>query len=78
MAKHFSLKKFSGEEIIHCDSPMQGDGDTALCGQDLIGDSYLGWHAGELTEKKITCKDCIRIIQFSKKVKSTELRKIKQ
>jgi hypothetical protein len=36
--------------------------DVALCGQDLMGDDWLGWGTAEKVEGKVTCPDCARII----------------
>lgn len=72
MADHYKVTDHDGTTIIHCDGPIQ-PGDVALCGQDLCGDSHLGWEMAEETNKKINCKHCIRIIKMCKEVKSTEM-----
>jgi len=51
-----------------------GQSDVALCGQDLAGDSELGWEAAEQTKEKVNCKDCIRIVEHCKKIKRSEWR----
>jgi len=39
-----------------------------------IADESVG--AGELTNKKITCPDCIRVVKYFKSIKSTEYIKL--
>lgn len=63
------LVTYSAGEIdteVHYDSPIQGGGDTALCGFDLAGDSRpdYSYDAAQETNKRVTCPDCIAIMQF--------------
>ena len=40
--------------------------DSALCGQDLIGD--YEWKRAKLIEGKITCRECLIIIKACQKL----------
>jgi hypothetical protein len=60
-----------GKKYVHADGVFQ-PADMALCGQDLMGDSYLGWEQAKPTTAKITCENCIRIIEYCKKIKKSQ------
>ena len=49
-----------------------GQQDYALCGQDLAGDSKLGYEESQVTKEKVTCRDCISILEFYNKIKRSE------
>lgn len=51
-----------------------GQQDYALCGQDLAGDSTLGYEESQGTKEKVTCRDCIAIVEYCKKIKRSEWR----
>mgnify|MGYP003613857238 CR=1 FL=1 len=51
-----------------------GQKDYALCGQDLAGDSKLGYEESEGTKERVTCRDCIAIVEYCKKIKRSEWR----
>ena len=46
--------------------------DLALCGQDLSGDSWLGWETAEVIDGKINCPECLRIIIECRSLKETD------
>ncbi len=52
----------------------EGQKDYALCGQDLAGDSKLGYEKSEGTKERVTCRDCIAIVEYCKKIKRSEWR----
>ncbi len=61
-----------GEVIVHFVGI--GQKDYALCGQDLAGDTGLGWEPGEQTKEKVNCPNCIATVEFCKKIKRSEFR----
>ena len=65
----------SGEKITHAVGCI--DDSMALCGQDLIGDSCRPgdgtYGLAQKTKKKITCKDCARIILFCKSINRSHI-----
>lgn len=68
--------KIDGKWTIHHPGILQPF-DSALCGQDLIGDESLGWGIAEESTQRITCSDCIRIIEACWQVKKTDISKPK-
>jgi hypothetical protein len=65
---------------IKTDSGMQVHFDThinnyTLCGLETSGDETCGLSEGIITNRKVDCPDCIRIIRFCKEIKSTEIKK---
>lgn len=63
--------KIKGEvEKVHHPGVLQPY-DVALCGQDLIGDTE--WEIAIVTNEKINCEICIRIIVECKKIKLNQL-----
>lgn len=62
---HYKLTDEEDQTHVHADGVFQ-PGDMALCGQDLMGDSHLGWGTAEPTGKRIDCPNCIRIIDHCK------------
>lgn len=53
---------------VHFTHPLQ---DYTLCGLTLDGDTVT---AGgfEMSNKRVNCKDCIRLVKYCKAIKSTE------
>lgn len=51
-----------------------GQKDYALCGQDLAGDSKLGYTESQNTKEKVTCRDCIEIVEYCRSIKRSEYR----
>lgn len=62
----------NGKVIVHFVGVRQQD--YALCGQDLAGDSKLGYLESQRTNEKVTCRDCIAIVKFCKTIKRSEWR----
>jgi len=60
-----------GEEIIHFVGNAQKD--VSLCHYDLAGD--YNYSEGVGTNKKVNCKDCIAIVEYCKRIKSSEYEK---
>lgn len=71
MAAHIKVKT-PEDEAVHIDAPF---GVTyTLCGLETAGDMGLGIEEGVGTRQKVTCKHCIEIVMFCKKVKRSELK----
>ena len=68
---HYALIHRNGTKVVHLDSPINGGGDTALCGHDLIGDGDLGWETLDKTSQKVNCQNCIKIVRFCKLVQNS-------
>jgi len=63
----------NGVIIIHFRSINQDD--YGLCGADLAGDSvheFGAYEASKQTSSKVNCSDCIRIVNYCKKIKRNE------
>jgi hypothetical protein len=64
----------NGEEVVHFTGV--GQGDYALCGHDLAGDSIFddrgGYKCATPTDDKVTCVACIEIVEYCKTIKTTE------
>jgi hypothetical protein len=60
----------NGVDVVHFLG--SGQGDVALCGQDLAGDKFLGWDESTQTKEKVNCRDCIAIVKYCKKVRRHE------
>lgn len=54
----------NGQELIHYRGPFQGD--VALCGHDLAGDSIHGdsWDRAEYTNRRVNCRECLIIMHY--------------
>lgn len=64
-------KEDVGKSIVHVGSVLSGD--SSLCGHDLAGDETMGWSMGEPTKDKVTCEDCIRVVDYARKIKESEI-----
>jgi hypothetical protein len=49
-----------------------GQKDYTLCGQDLAGDRALGYDESIGTKERVTCRDCIAVVEYCKKINSSE------
>lgn len=66
--KKYIIKYNNGNDVVHWDGPFQ-PGDMSLCGSDLMGDSaegLEGWLEGIVTNKKVNCEHCLRIVNHVK------------
>lgn len=73
MGIHYKQIFESGKSIVHFAS--NGQGDYALCGQDIAGDDFSHEEAyGEatITKEKVNCKDCISLVRYCKSLKLKE------
>lgn len=62
------------EDLVACHHPgVTQTFDVALCGQDLSGDSWLGWEAAEVVDGVIDCEDCLRIIHACRELQESDL-----
>jgi hypothetical protein len=68
MAKRIRISVDNNSDV-HFD---YGKGGETLCGLDVIGDSFLNMTEGKATNRRVSCKHCIQIVSFCKKIKSTE------
>ena len=62
------------EDILKKTHLVNGlSGDFTVCGVAYVGEEF----SFEFTDKKITCPDCIKVIQYYKSIKSTEYKLVK-
>lgn len=68
--KKYEIEYKNGVKVIHWDGVFQ-PGDMSLCNSDLMGDSaegVNGWKQGVVTNKKVSCPHCLRIIEHVKNI----------
>lgn len=71
MKKKYEIEYFDKTRVVHYDGVFQ-PGDVALCGSDLMGDSIAdGWHPATPTNKKVDCRQCIRIVEYCQALPKT-------
>ena len=66
----YEIQHNNGNKVVHWDGVFQ-PGDMSLCGSDLMGDGWdgkEGWQAGEITNKKVNCLQCLKIIEHVKNI----------
>lgn len=49
-----------------------GRNDYTLCGLDNMGDSFIGLSIAKRHNKKVDCKECIRIVEYCKSIKKSQ------
>lgn len=68
--KHIKINTPENNDV-HIDAPF---GVTyTLCGLETAGDDQLGIEVGIPTNAKVTCRTCIGMVLFCKKIRLTEL-----
>jgi len=68
MATHVKIKT----EENNCTHVDTHSNNYTLCGLETGGDEGMGIQVAKVVETKITCQDCIRIIEFCRKIKRSE------
>lgn len=63
------LIKTETDNHIHFDT---GKNNYTLCGLETGGDSFLGIEEGKPTMRKANCPECIRIVMFCSRIKTTD------
>jgi hypothetical protein len=73
MAIHEKQEFANGVIRIHFLNPIQGD--YALCGQDIAGDTIDengAYDNATQTKEKVTCQQCILIVEYCKSINRNE------
>lgn len=61
--------KTDQDEYVHFDKQVNT---LTLCGLETSGDPSLSIEAGQPTNRRVNCPDCIDLVTICKSVKSTE------
>lgn len=63
------LIKTETDSYVHFDT---GKNNYTLCGLETGGDSFLEIDEGKPTTRKVNCPDCIGIVKFCSRIKTTD------
>jgi hypothetical protein len=61
--------KTTEDNNVHFDTAINN---YTLCGMETGGDSGMGFEQGIITNEKVNCLGCIRIVEFCHQIKKTE------
>jgi len=77
MPTHEKIEYKNGVTVVHFSNPIQDD--YSLCGCDLGGDSLDengAYENSNTVKEKVDCLNCIRIVQYCKKIRENEFKKV--